>query len=153
MAVIVGTLYPDVFAAVGVHSGLPFASAQDLPSALSAMKRGASVPKAGNGTLPIIVFHGDHDTTVHPLNGEAVIEQGLHAHADDVEALVASGAVPNGHRYTQTMHRKSDGTPVGEHWVVHGAGHAWSGGSTRGSYTDPRGPDASREMLRFFMQA
>ncbi len=150
MAVIVGTLYPDLFAAVGVHSGLPFASAQDLPSALSAMKRGAAGPKAGNGALPIIVFHGDHDTTVNPRNGEAVIEQGLHAHADDVEALVASGAVPNGHRYTQTTHRKPDGTPVGEHWVVHGAGHAWSGGSTQGSYTDGRGPDASREMMRFF---
>jgi poly(hydroxyalkanoate) depolymerase family esterase len=150
MAVIVGTLYPDLFAAVGVHSGLPFASAQDLPSALSAMKRGAAGPKAGNGSLPIIVFHGDHDTTVHPRNGEAVIEQGLHAHANGVEPLVESGAVPNGHRYTQTTHRKPDGTPVGEHWVVHGAGHAWSGGSTQGSYTDGRGPDASREMMRFF---
>jgi len=150
MAVIVGTLYPDLFAAVGVHSGLPFASAQDLPSALSAMKRGAAVPKAGDGTLPIIVFHGDHDTTVNPRNGEAVIEQGLHAHADGTEALVESGMVPNGHRYTQTTHRKTDGTPVGEHWVVHGAGHAWSGGSAEGSYTDHRGPDASREMMRFF---
>lgn len=150
MAVIVGTLYPDLFAAVGVHSGLPFASAQDLPSALSAMKRGAAGPKAGNGAPPIIVFHGDHDTTVHPRNGEEVIQQGLHEHADSVEALVESGAVPNGHRYTQTTHRKPDGTPVGEHWVVHGAGHAWSGGSTQGSYTDGRGPDASREMMRFF---
>lgn len=150
MAVIVGTLYPDIFAAVGVHSGLPFASAQDLPSALNAMKRGAQMPQAGNGTLPIIVFHGDHDTTVHPSNGEAVIAQGLQAHADNVSALVESGAVPNGHRYTQTTHLKQDGTPVGEHWVVHGAGHAWSGGSSSGSYTDQRGPDASREMMRFF---
>lgn len=150
MAVIVGTLYPDVFAAVGVHSGLPFASARDLPSALNAMKLGANVPQAGNGTLPIIVFHGDRDTTVHPSNGDAVIAQGLHAHADDVSALVESGAVPNGHRYTQTTHVKQDGTPVGEHWVVHGAGHAWSGGSASGSYTDHRGPDASREMMRFF---
>jgi len=150
MAVIVGTLYPDVFAAVGVHSGLPFASARDLPSALNAMKLGARLPQAGNGTLPIIVFHGDRDTTVHPSNGDAVIAQGLHAHADDVSALVESGAVPNGHRYTQTTHVKQDGTPVGEHWVVHGAGHAWSGGSASGSYTDQRGPDASREMMRFF---
>jgi poly(hydroxyalkanoate) depolymerase family esterase len=150
MAVIVGTLYPDLFAAVGVHSGLPYASAQDLPSALSAMKRGASGPKAGNGALPIIVFHGDRDTTVHPSNGEAVMEQGQHIHVAGAEPLVASGAVPNGHSYTQTTHRKADGTPVGEHWVVHGAGHAWSGGSTQGSYTDGRGPDASREMMRFF---
>ena len=149
MAVIVGTLYPELFAAVGVHSGLPFASAQDLPSALSAMKRGASSSrKAGNGSQPIIVFHGDSDTTVNPRNGEQVIEQSLHSHKGSPS--IQSGSVPNGHRYTQTTHTKADGTPLGEHWVVHGAGHAWSGGSSHGTYTDAKGPDASREMLRFF---
>jgi len=150
MAVIAGTLYPELFAAVGVHSGLPFASAQDLPSALSAMKRGVNnAAKAGNGSQPIIVFHGDSDTTVNPRNGEQVIEQRLHQHRG-ARPSVQSGAVPNGHRYTQTTHTKPDGTPLGEHWVVHGAGHAWSGGSASGSYTDAKGPDASREMLRFF---
>lgn len=149
MAVIVGTLYPELFAAVGVHSGLPFASAQDLPSALSAMKRGASNShKAGNGSQPIIVFHGDSDTTVNPRNGEQVIEQRLHSHKG--APSIQSGSVPNGYRYTQTTHTKADGTPLGEHWVVHGAGHAWSGGSAHGTYTDAKGPDASREMLRFF---
>ncbi|MEO5933528.1 MAG: PHB depolymerase family esterase [Duganella sp.] len=149
MAVIVGTLYPELFAAVGVHSGLPFASAQDLPSALSAMKRGASTSrKAGDGSQPIIVFHGDNDTTVNPRNGEQVIEQRLHSHKG--APSIQSGSVPNGHRYTQTTHTKPDGTPLGEHWVVHGAGHAWSGGSSHGTYTDAKGPDASREMLRFF---
>ncbi|NVM76799.1 poly(hydroxyalkanoate) depolymerase family esterase [Duganella sp. SG902] len=150
MAVIVGTLYPELFAAVGVHSGLPFASAQDLPSALTAMKRGVHrAAKAGNGSQPIIVFHGDSDTTVNPVNGEQVMAQRLHHHRG-ARPLVQSGAVPNGYRYTQTTHTTADGTPVGEHWVVHGAGHAWSGGSTSGSYTDAKGPDASREMLRFF---
>ena len=149
MAVIVGTLYPELFAAVGVHSGLPFASAQDLPSALTAMKRGVSAPrKAGDGSQPIIVFHGDGDTTVNPRNGEQVIEQRLHSHKG--KPSVQSGSVPNGHRYTQTTHTKADGKPLGEHWVVHGAGHAWSGGSNSGTYTDAKGPDASREMLRFF---
>ena len=151
MAMIVGTLYPDVFAAVGVHSGLPYASAQDLPSALNAMKRGAGnvthAPRSKGG-LPIIVFHGDRDTTVHPQNGEDVMEQGLKGHA--AAPSVQSGAVPNGHRYTQTTHRRADGAPQAEHWVVHGSGHAWSGGSARGSYTDDKGPDASREMMRFF---
>nr|WP_315258055.1 PHB depolymerase family esterase [uncultured Duganella sp.] len=150
MAVIAGTLYPELFAAVGVHSGLPFASAQDLPSALSAMKRGVNTAaKAGNGSQPIIVFHGDSDTTVNPRNGEQVMAQRLHHHRS-VRPKVQSGAVPNGYRYTQTTHTTADGVPVGEHWVVHGAGHAWSGGSTSGSYTDAKGPDASREMLRFF---
>lgn len=150
MAVIVGTLYPELFAAVGVHSGLPFASAQDLPSALSAMKRGVNTAaKAGNGAQPIIVFHGDSDTTVNPRNGEQVMAQRLHHHRG-ARPQVQSGAVPNGYRYTQTTHTTADGAPVGEHWVVHGAGHAWSGGSATGSYTDAKGPDASREMLRFF---
>jgi poly(hydroxyalkanoate) depolymerase family esterase len=150
MAVIVGTLYPELFAAVGVHSGLPFASAQDLPSALTAMKRGAaSAHKGGNSAQPIIVFHGDSDTTVNPRNGEQVIEQRLQSH-HGARPSVQSGTVPNGYRYTQTTHTKADGTPVGEHWVVHGAGHAWSGGSAHGTYTDAKGPDASREMLRFF---
>ncbi|WP_332852823.1 extracellular catalytic domain type 1 short-chain-length polyhydroxyalkanoate depolymerase [Duganella sp. S19_KUP01_CR8] len=149
MAVIVGTLYPELFAAVGVHSGLPFASAQDLPSALAAMKRGVASPrKAGDGSQPIIVFHGDSDSTVHPRNGEQVIEQLLHSQQG--KPSVQSGSVPNGHRYTQTKHTKADGTPIGEHWVVHGAGHAWFGGNGSGTYTDAKGPDASREMLRFF---
>ncbi|KQV79188.1 esterase [Massilia sp. Root351] len=156
MAVIAGTLYPDLFAAVGVHSGLPYASAQDLPSALSAMKRGASgnVNKAAHtegASPPIIVFHGDQDHTVHPRNGEQVMEQKLRAHGlAQARAEADAGSVPNGHRYTVTTHRHEDGTPLGEHWVVHGAGHAWSGGSAAGSYTDGKGPDASREMMRFF---
>jgi poly(hydroxyalkanoate) depolymerase family esterase len=150
MAVIVGTLYPELFAAVGVHSGLPFASAQDLPSALTAMKRGVNqTAKAGNGSQPIIVFHGDSDTTVNPRNGEQVMAQRLNHHRG-ARPSVQSGAVPNGHSYTQTTHTTADGSPLGEHWVVHGAGHAWSGGSASGSYTDAKGPDASREMLRFF---
>jgi len=135
---------------VGVHSGLPFASAQDLPSALTAMKRGVHrAAKAGDPAQPIIVFHGDSDTTVHPVNGEQVMAQRLHHHRG-ARPSVRSGAVPDGYRYTQTTHIKPDGTPLGEHWVVHGAGHAWSGGSASGSYTDAKGPDASREMLRFF---
>ncbi len=154
MAVIVGTLYPDVFAAVGVHSGLPFASARDLPSALQAMKQGAPAGQAAHaarhdGARPIIVFHGDRDSTVHPRNGEQVMSQQLHHHPG-AEARHDRGSVPQGRRYTRTTHRHPDGTPLGEHWVVHGAGHAWSGGSADGSYTDTRGPDASREMLRFF---
>ena len=155
MAVIVGTLYPELFAAVGVHSGLPFASAQDLPSALAAMKGGAmpnGQRKAPAGGVPIIVFHGDRDTTVNPRNGDELIAQGVRSQAGGQAAKAASidGSVPNGHRYTRTTHSQADGSPLGEHWVVHGAGHAWSGGSNNGSYTDGKGPDASREMLRFF---
>ena len=151
MAVVVGTLYPDLFAAVGVHSGLPFASARDLPSALSAMRRGAA-SAANSGGLPVIVFHGDQDTTVHPLNGEEVIAQGLRSHprGSSVQPSTIAGRVPDGYEYTRVKHWLEDGSPLGEHWIIHGAGHAWSGGSAAGSYTDGKGPDASREMMRFF---
>ena len=150
MAVIVGTLYPELFAAVGVHSGLPYGSAQDLPSALTAMKRGASSMALASSpaSQPIIVFHGDSDTTVNPRNGEQVMAQRLLPQHGKSETR--SGDVPNGHHYTRTTHMGANCKPLGEHWLVHGAGHAWFGGSAKGSYTDARGPNASREMLRFF---
>jgi poly(3-hydroxybutyrate) depolymerase len=148
MATIMGTLYPDLYAAVGVHSGLPFASAKDLPSALAAMKGDFRRSNAPGRTVPIIVFHGDRDTTVHPANGDELVAQG--ARRGKRKAAVEPGQVPNGHAYTRTMHQQDDGTVHAEHWLIHGAGHAWSGGNPRGSYTDGKGPDASREMMRFF---
>jgi poly(hydroxyalkanoate) depolymerase family esterase len=148
MATIMGTLYPELYAAVGVHSGLPFASAHDLPSALAAMKGKFGPQKAGGRAIPIIVFHGDKDTTVHPVNGDELIKRGAHNTARDVK--VEPGRVPDGHAYTRTVHQSEDGTAHAEQWLIHGAGHAWSGGSARGSYTDGKGPDASREMMRFF---
>ena len=147
MATIMGTLYPDLYAAVGVHSGLPFAAAHDLPSAMAAMKGDFRRGQQPGKPIPIIVFHGDQDTTVHPTNGDAIMVPAR----DLADAMaVEPGRVPNGHAFTRTVHKRADGKPQGEHWVIHGAGHAWSGGSARGSYTDGKGPDASREMLRFF---
>lgn len=148
MASIMGTLYPELYAAVGVHSGLPFASAHDLPSAMAAMKGSIGKGASRGRAMPIIVFHGDRDTTVHPANGDALIAQGAGrvAHASGAEP----GKVPDGHAYTRTVHHKADGTLHAEQWLIHGAGHAWSGGSANGSYTDGKGPDASREMMRFF---
>jgi poly(hydroxyalkanoate) depolymerase family esterase len=148
MATIMGTLYPDLYAAVGVHSGLPFASAHDLPSALAAMQGNFGRPPAAGRAIPIIVFHGDRDTTVHPANGDELIAQGAHPASKAI--VIEPGRVPDGHAYTRTVHQRADGTPQAEQWLIHGAGHAWSGGSARGSYTDGRGPDASREMMRFF---
>jgi poly(hydroxyalkanoate) depolymerase family esterase len=148
MATIMGTLYPDLYAAVGVHSGLPFASAHDLPSALAAMKGKFGKSQAPGEAIPIIVFHGDKDTTVHPANGEELFARGAHHAAKEI--VIEPGRVPDGHAYTRTVHQRADGTPQAEQWLIHGAGHAWSGGSSRGSYTDGKGPDASREMMRFF---
>jgi poly(hydroxyalkanoate) depolymerase family esterase len=146
MAAIMGATYPDLYSAMGIHSGLAYAAARDLPSALAAMtgKAGKKTPDASNSpSIPMIVFHGDRDTTVHPSNGE-------HAMADTLEKVEKGEA--NGRTYTRTIHRNASGKPVLEHWLVHGAGHAWSGGSASGSYADPQGPDASREMLRFFRE-
>ncbi len=148
MATIMGTLYPELYAAVGVHSGLPFASAHDLPSALAAMKGSIGKGASRGRVMPIIVFHGDKDTTVHPVNGDALIAQGAASVAKPI--VIEPGKVPDGHAYTRTVHHRDDGTLHAEQWLIHGAGHAWSGGSAHGSYTDGRGPDASREMMRFF---
>jgi poly(3-hydroxybutyrate) depolymerase len=144
-----------VYAAVGIHSGLAVGSAHDVPSAFAAM-RGTPRPSARGSAsgeairaVPVIVFHGDRDKTVHPRNGEQVISQSA---ASGNNPSVERGQVPGGHAYTRTLHTDASGRVVVEHWLVHGAGHAWSGGSPRGSYTDPKGPDAARAMIRFFKQ-
>jgi poly(hydroxyalkanoate) depolymerase family esterase len=149
-AAIMGSAYPDLYAAIGVHSGLACGAAKDLPSAFSAMRQGGSPPQTTRPLLPTIVFHGDRDNTVSPLNGDQVIAQskgGMKFHQ-----TISRGQSAGGISCTRTVHADGNGIPVLEQWVLHGAGHAWSGGSPAGSYTDPRGPDASREMLRFFLE-
>ena len=154
-AAIMGETYPDLYAAVGVHSGLACGAASDMTSAFIAMRQGTSARRAGRAgaggrSIPAIVFHGDRDATVHPSNGDAVIAQ---ASPDTpLRTRAQDGRVPGGHAYTRTLHADASGRTVLEQWVVHGAGHAWSGGSPAGSYTDPRGPDASKEMVRFFLE-
>ncbi|GAA0748256.1 PHB depolymerase family esterase [Ideonella azotifigens] len=149
MAAILGALYPELFAAVGVHSGLAPGAAADLPSALAAMKGQGGASRAAPIAVPTIVFHGDADTTVHPSNGAAVIAACVGAGAVAEQQLVND---VSGRHCTRSVYRRPDGRALAEHWLVHGAGHAWSGGRPAGSYTDPRGPDATEAMLRFFMQ-
>jgi poly(hydroxyalkanoate) depolymerase family esterase len=151
MAAIMGATYPDLYAAVGIHSGLAFEAAHDLPSAFAAMKNGGATNdhrRAREAPLPVIVFHGDRDKTVHPCNGEQVLAQCIEW--DTTGVTIEKGKVPHGRAYTRTVQRNGKGKAIAEQWIVHGAGHAWSGGSLSGSYTDPKGPNASREMLRFF---
>ena len=163
MAAILGAAYPDLYAAVGVHSGLAPGAAQDLSSAFTAMQRGGPADvRRGTPfgepapTVPAIVFHGDRDTTVHPRNADHLLTH--YQAADARNGKLASpvtarkGQVPGGYAYTCATHHDAEGRAVLEQWTVHGLGHAWSGGSSPGSYTDPKGPDASAEMLRFFEQ-
>jgi poly(hydroxyalkanoate) depolymerase family esterase len=173
MAMTLAMIYPDLYAAAGIHSGLAYAVAKDLPSAFSAMHGGPGTADilhtaGSSGTrfytthVPVIVFHGDGDTTVHPDNGDQIVAQCAppparaggqalsQAGGNTSRASVERGQAPRGHAYTRTTYHGTGGHPAVEYWLVHGAGHAWSGGSPQGSYTDPLGPDASKEMLRFF---
>ena len=176
MAAVLGREYPDVFAAVGVHSGLQAGAAHNVMGALSAMKNGAKAGPAAHASAhqsatpalpprPIIVFHGDADSTVHARNGEQLIDAALASAIGDARNTVQeeqTGRSPGGKGYTRTVYyRTADGagpsapppgkTAVAEHWVLHGAGHAWAGGHAGGSHTDPDGVNATQEMLRFFL--
>ena len=149
-ATLVARAYPEMFAAAGVHSGLPAGAASDVASAFAAMRNGAVGQKKAQ-PMPTIVFHGDADSTVHPANGTAVVSQSL-AGFPALTAKVKTGKAKGGRAFRRTSHSDADGRTMVEHWSVDGAGHAWSGGHASGSYTDPSGPDASREFLRFFLQ-
>jgi poly(hydroxyalkanoate) depolymerase family esterase len=166
MAAILGDVYHDIYAAVGVHSSVPHGIAVGMASGLALMRHGraeaAEVPggarDAGPGA-PVIVFHGDADTTVNPRNAAEVYARSTQfSHANRASRYLGlsesleSGKIRDGHGFTRTRWIGSDGVAMSELWVVHESGHAWSGGDARGSFTDPKGPDASAEMLRFFLR-
>jgi poly(3-hydroxybutyrate) depolymerase len=178
MAALLGREYPDVFAAVGVHSGLQAGAAHNVMGALSAMKNGAkpgttatvrTADAPSQPPPPTIVFHGDADPTVHARNGEQLIQAALAAQASvsaggsKTAQEIHKGQSTQGQAYTRTTYLGTPGegtsagtqprqnTVLAEHWVLHGAGHAWSGGNNQGSHTDPKGVNATEEMLRFFM--
>ncbi len=154
MAAVMAATYPDLYAAVGVHSGLAYKSAADVPSAFAAMRGdGAKSSRrvtdiGGAKTSPrTIVLHGAADKIVHPSNAAMIVDAESRAsHTDHQEEGFDAGR-----GFTRTVTRDEADLVVAEHWIIHGAGHAWSGGSADGSYADPNGPDASREMVRFFL--
>jgi poly(hydroxyalkanoate) depolymerase family esterase len=160
-AAIMGIAYPDLYAAIGVHSGLACGAASGVLSAFTAMRHGEPLMVRAVGAresdagrreiMPTIVFHGDRDTTVHPLNGDRVIAQSKATASVVLDTRTHSGQVPDGHAWSRVVHTDPGGRVVLEQWIIHGAGHAWSGGCPKGSYIDPLGPNATREMLRFFL--
>jgi poly(hydroxyalkanoate) depolymerase family esterase len=163
MAAVMGRTYPTLYAGISVHSGIAYAIAHDLPSALAAMRggggraAGTAARAAATSTVPTIVFHGDRDAVVHPSNADRLVassrmsyEHGARQGPANPRVTVERGRAPGGHAYTRAIYRDPDGQMLLENWTIHGAGHAWSGGSASGSFTDPKGPDATREMLRFF---
>ena len=189
MAAILAREYPDLFAAAGIHSGLPPGAAHDVASAFAAMQSGSApatttgwgglVPAPMRAPLaawpsiapleaeagadaahgaPLIVFHGDADVTVHALNSTHLVDAALGTAARQAmrDAAAAPDAANGGRAFTRTVYRAADAAADApsraEHWVVHGAAHAWSGGDASASFTESAGPDASREMLRFFAE-
>lgn len=163
MAAILASEYPERFAAIGIHSGLAAGAAHNLPDALSAMRSGrlhtrAPVANRSNGAaadrpdkiVPTIVFHGDDDQTVHPANASAIVADLVKRSAATIEPVKTDPAPGAGQRYTRQVHAMPDGGTIAEHWTLHGAPHAWSGGDARGSYTHPAGVDATAEFIRFF---
>ena len=150
MAVVMAATYPELFAAVGVHSGLPYKVASDVPSAFSAMQNGEGKLGETDNTLrlpPLIVFHGDCDQTVHPANGRRLFDEfrrSLVPHLDLAQLKETRHLT-----HTQTVCYSANEVPLAEHWAIHGGGHTWSGGKSTGTYTDSNGPRASRELIRF----
>lgn len=153
MAAIMGMTHPEIFAGIGVHSGLPCGAATSMMGAFNAMKRGGGGVRASASAHPVptIVFHGDNDQTVDPVNSDDVIAQFNTIGTFD-DSTTETGRSDGGMDYSRSVYLQENGSPLFEQWAIHGAGHAWSGGNARGSYTEPRGPDASREMIRFFFE-
>ena len=164
MAAIVAAHHPRLFAAVGVHSGLPPGAAHDVMSAFKAMRHGGHAnapgdPAALADVMPTIVFHGSADHTVHPDNSERIVTAAaaaLAASGITLQRSVLAQALPAAtgelRQVQRTVYRRGTGRSYVEYWSVEAGPHAWSGGSAAGSFTDPNGPSASAAMLAFFLQ-
>jgi poly(hydroxyalkanoate) depolymerase family esterase len=149
-AAIIASAYPEIYVAVGVHSGLVHGNVSTLRGALSAMRTGADAGGKTTRPPPTIIFHGDRDRVVHPSNANGFLNQLQRSSPHPIISRTETGRSAGGRDFTRTVYRRRLGEPLLEVWTVHGGGHAWSGGSAAGSHTDPAGPDASREMMRFF---
>jgi poly(hydroxyalkanoate) depolymerase family esterase len=155
MAAVLAVTHPDLFAAVGVHSGVPYLAARDPMSAFAAMSIGAGAHVAG-GPAALIVFHGDSDGVVSVANADRLIAARLAVQSQTsltpVQSTTTHPGTSDARPYSRTTYTDAAGTVIAETWIVKGGGHAWFGGNPAGSFIDPLGPDASAEMVRFFLE-
>jgi poly(hydroxyalkanoate) depolymerase family esterase len=151
MAATMAATHPDLFASAAIHSGLGYACAHDVASAFAAMQGGGTPRPArpGAGGSAVIVFHGDQDGVVSPINADRIVSWAVMAHRATAGPSVTV-AVAATRPSTRTDYLDQQGRVVVQDWRIAGATHAWAGGSPEGSYTDPEGPDASALMVRFF---
>ena len=153
MADILAETYPDIFAKVGIHSGLPHRAAHDVMSAFAAMKGNemrARPTNSGRCSRKLII-QGTADPTVHVSNGDALFEGMRVRHPN--ASIIVSAVRSAGKEATRQSLFDASGNSLAEYVAIEGAGHAWSGGDRAGSYAEPDGPDASREMIDFFLRA
>ncbi len=172
LAVILGATYPDVFAAIGVHAGFEYQAATNSNAGLRAGRKGGPDPRQQGllayeamgsfaRVVPTIVFHGTNDYVINIINGDQVVQQWMYtdmlasngAYNVDFAAptTTTSGRVPGGRSYVTYGWTDANSKEIQQYWKVNGMGHAWSGGSPGGSYTDPQGPNASQAIYRFFL--
>ncbi|HYH79166.1 MAG TPA: PHB depolymerase family esterase [Longimicrobium sp.] len=158
MAVNTAASHPALYAAVAAHSGAPYRAASDVPHALAVMRTGTPDPAIlayalqdalGGRAMPLFAIHGAADAVLAPINSRQLAAQWagvLRLRSAAPERLTDGGLGVERSRWSG-----ADGKPVVELMIVERLGHAWSGGSPQGTYTDPRGPDASKAILRFFL--
>jgi len=152
-AAITAAAYPELYVAFGVQSGLERGDIRTMHGALSAMRGGPDSSAKGKTPVPVsaIIFHGDQDRIVHPSNAAGFLSVLRRSSSQLLKSRSENGRSKGGRDFTRTQYWRTAGKVLLENWTVHGSGHAWSGGSAAGAYTDPAGPDASREMIRFFL--
>lgn len=163
MAVVLAALHPGRFAAIAAHSGVPYGAAEGEgkaeavlagagPSATELSRRLREAVPTGASLPPLLAIHGTADQLVSPENTRRLVSTWLAASRDgspEPDREVRGGEEGDGYPY---LRRRWGGTGRDrvEAWLVDGLGHAWSGGSPEGTWTDPQGPDATRVVLDFF---
>jgi len=157
MAATMAVIYPELYAALGIHSGVPHGAARDFMSAMIAMQHGSMASYAAHpshSTIPTIIFHGDQDGTVHSTHADQFMSRTQWPwvrEADEERYTEVLPWQPGCYGYTRTVQLGAEKRIFSEQWMVHGGSHAWYGGDATGTYIDSNGPDAAREMMRFFI--